>query len=77
MSRDRVFHRPANRLCVWIPGHGFVPVAEGKDDKPELLSEPPRRIGDDALIEVEGQLRLVRLLATGGGSTYLVDMGAA
>ena len=78
MNRKRVFRRKANRLFVFFAGYGLVPVAESLDDKPKFISAAPKRIGDDAIIYVEGQCRCVRLLAGVFGYTtrlFLVDMG--
>lgn len=76
-----LFRRRANRFLVFFADHGFVPLADReKDDIPVLITGTPVRVGDDALVAVEGQLRKVRLLRSAGSiaaSTYLVDMGAA
>lgn len=74
---NEVFRRKANRLGVFLKGGGFVPVATSLDDTPVLLTAAPRRIGDDALIDVEGKVRKVRLLESTNNYTYLVDMGPA
>lgn len=78
--RKQLFRHKANRLCVFIPGYGLVPVAGDKDDAPIFVTGKPQRIGDDAIVEVEGKTRLVRLLRSElmhKSGTYLVDLGPA
>ena len=80
MKSKNLFLRKANRIIVWFNGYGPVPLAQQLDDLPKFETDPPRKIGDDAIIFVEGQRRLVRLLRSTGhvvNSTYLVDMGPA
>lgn len=74
-----VFRRSANRFCAYFDGYGLVPVADSKDDTPVFLTSPPQKVGDDAVVLVEGMRRKVRLLAAskrlGNQSLFLVDMG--
>ena len=83
MRIDNVFRRKANRLQVWIDEYGFVPTAQREDDVPVFETSEPKKIGDDAIIFVEGQRRKVRLLSSHGMrgmarvSLWLVDMGPA
>lgn len=63
------------RICVCIKGAPrSVPVA---DKWPiEFLTEPPQKIGDEALIRTEGQTVQVMLLPSSGhvrDRTYLVE----
>ena len=79
-KQAELFRRSANRFCVFFDGLGLVPVAESRDDSPVLLTGAPRRLGDDVLIQVEGQVRRARWLASSwsiGTARYLVDMGPA
>lgn len=74
------FRRKANRFAVFFKGHGLVPVADSKDDRPEFETEPPHQIGDEAIIWAEGLRRRVMLLRSQyayRNETYLVDMGPA
>lgn len=72
-----VFRIRKNRFVVWIHGIGPVPAADSNDDAPKYEATPPRRIGDDSVIRVEGQRRMVRLLEDRGGELWLVDRGPA
>ena len=61
-----------NRLCVTIPGHGFVPV---HTEPYSFETSRPKKIGEDALIWVAGKLEHVRLLRSAGmlkNTLYLV-----
>jgi hypothetical protein len=79
IDRTPLFRRRANRFVAWFRGYGPIPVAEALDDEPRFASEKPSRIGDDAIIEVEGQRRRVRLLPSmePHSSLFLVDLGPA
>ncbi len=80
MQLESVFRRSANRIAVTFAEYGAIPVASSLDDLPVFETGPPKRIGDDAIIFVEGQRRKVRLLRSVwcvSNGTYLVDMGAA
>jgi len=75
-----LFKRKVNRLCVFFKEYGYVEVATEEDDCPIYETDPPRRIGDLAIIRVEGQRRMVMLLRSHGhvrNGLYLVDRGKA
>jgi hypothetical protein len=77
-KQPELFRRRANRFCVSFSGSGLVPVASELDDKPLFESLPPRRVGDECVIHVEGKRRLAMLLRSHGhvkNGTYLVDRG--
>lgn len=76
----KLFRRKDNRLCINFDGYGLVPLADLKDDYPSFITKEPTKIGDDAIVFVEGTRRKVRLLESSGhvkNAMYLVDMGSA
>jgi hypothetical protein len=78
MDRPELFKRKANRVCIFFKVYGFIPCAESLDDIPKFLSSKPVKIGDDAIVYVEAQFRVVKLARSSGHVTnglYLVDMG--
>lgn len=77
MAADRVFRVRKNRMCVFVKGYGAVPSADAGDDKPIFETRPPQRVGDYAIVYVEGQRRMVQLLKDTSGGGWLVDMGRA
>jgi len=80
MDELRVFRNPRNRLCAFFDNYGFIPVASTGDDIPVFVSAPPRKVGDEAIIHVEGRRRKVELLRSSGGyksARFLVDLGVA
>lgn len=63
-----------NRLCEYFDGIGFVPV---HNEPYEFLTDPPEKIGDAALIRVDGKREMVCLLKSSNmvkNSTYLVRL---
>lgn len=66
-----------NRLCVNFDGLGLVPVNSDEWYVFDELIGPPRRIGDDAIIIVNGKRVKVRLLKSKGmvrDAKYLVRL---
>lgn len=64
-----------NRLCVNFHGIGFVPVHADEDYV--FMTYPPRKIGDEAIIRVNGSRKHVMLLRSSGhvkDETYLVQV---
>jgi len=75
-----LFSRRKNRFCVFFPGCGLVPVADCQDDTPTYVTAPPVKVGDTAIISVEGHRRKVVLMRSVGSdknNLYLVDQGQA
>lgn len=73
----RLFRRRTNRICVVFKKYGLVPVAEKLDDTPIFVGEPPQRIGDFSIVDVEGHRRIVVLSVAENGRLYLLDQGDA
>jgi len=75
-----LFNRRKNRFCVFFPECGLVPVADCQDDTPTYVTAPPVKVGDTAIIFVEGRHRKVVLMRSAGSiknNLYLVDQGQA
>jgi hypothetical protein len=63
---------------VFFDGIGFVPTATDQDDAIVFISRPPNKIGDKAIVYVEGRRLSVTLLRSSGmkkNSLWLVHCG--
>jgi hypothetical protein len=75
---EKVVIMNKNRFCINFAGYGPVPIETRTDHAPLFVSDPPRKIGDEAIVLVKGHKRRVMLLRSKGhmrNSLWLVDMG--
>jgi hypothetical protein len=83
IKTNQLFARKANRPFVFFREYGLVPLADNVLDSQVSYQwmGKPKKIGDEAVVYVENQIRRVKLLKSNDGqlrdSLYLVDMGPA